>query len=197
MRTAVRTHRVLHRLVFLYRRFGQLLPECQNLPQRLLRIFHQLRYSLFIKGIRFHPILRKPLFHLLNGIWVLQSCQFLHCRRQFRLGTPVYGNRIPDHLHIHTDAPVIYLLVLPVFLPHKIRHRVSGKPLLYLHLRLHITQVIGFEPLPLLPVMPRQVPRPAAVCLGRLARDTEIPDQVFPLRQLLLLQPKHRAYILQ
>ena len=45
--------------------------------------------------------------------------------------------------------------------------------------------------------MLRQVPRPAAVRLGRLARNTEIPDQVFPFGQLLLLQPKHRAHILQ
>ena len=30
---------------------------------------------------------------------------------------------IPDHFHIHPDAPVVDLLVLPVFLPHKIRDR--------------------------------------------------------------------------
>ncbi len=119
---AVRAHRILHRLVFLHGGSGKLLPERQHGLQRLRRILQKPRHRFFVKGVRLHPVLRKPLFHLLHGVWVLQFRQLLQSRRQLRLGSPVHGDCVPDHLHVHADAPVVDLLILPVFLPHKFRH---------------------------------------------------------------------------
>ena len=81
----------------------------------------------------------------------------------------VHSNRLSDHSHVHTNPTVVYLLVLAVFLPNKIRHRELRKPLLYLHFRLHVTEVVCLKPLPFLHIVSRQIPCPASVCFGRLA----------------------------
>ena len=197
MRPVILTDRILHSGVFLHRRLGKLLPQGQHLPQKFRCGFQKFRHRFFIKGIRLHSVLRKPLLHLLYRIRIFQIGQLLHCIGQLFTGFVIHCNRLPHQLHIHADAPVIDLLILPVFLPHEIRHREFGEPLLNLHLRLHIPKVIRLEPFPFLCVMLRQVSRPAAVYFRGLTGNAEIPDQVFALGQLLLFQSKRRTHALQ
>ena len=197
MRTAVCADCVLHRRVFLHAALGELLPEGENLPERPRRGLKQFRHCLFPQGVRFQPVVCQPLFHLLYGIRVFQFRQFPHSGGQPFTGTGIHGDGLPDQFHIHADSPVIDLLVEMVFFPDGIRYRKIGEPFLYLHFRLHIPEVICLEPFPFLRVMLRQVPHPASVCFGRSAGDTEIADQVFALRQLLLLQPQHYAHAFQ
>ena len=197
MGPAVGADRVLHCRVFLHAALSELLPEGENLPERPRRGLKQFRHCLFPQGVRFQPVVCQPLFHLLYGIRVFQFRQFPHSGGQPFTGTGIHGDGLPDQFHIHADSPVIDLLVEMVFFPDGIRYRKIGEPFLYLHFRLHIPEVICLEPFPFLRVMLRQVPHPASVCFGRSAGDTEIADQVFALRQLLLLQPQHYAHAFQ
>ena len=114
------------------------------------RSFQKLRYSLFAKGIGLHAVIRKPLFHLLYRVGIIQRGQFFHRLGQFRTGAPIHLNGLPHQFHIQTHAAVVDLLVEMVFLPDAVRHRIFGEPRLNGHLCLHIADVVSLERQPLI-----------------------------------------------
>ena len=70
--TTVRAGSVFHRLIFLYRGFRKLLTEFQHLRKLLRSGFQYRRDFLFSKAVHLQAVLREPLFHLLNGIRVIE-----------------------------------------------------------------------------------------------------------------------------
>ena len=99
--------------------------------------------------------------------------------------------------NIQPDSAIIDFLINVVFIPHELRHGELRELLLYAHLRLNITKVVGFEERPFLRGILRAVASSAAVALGRSARRAEILDEFLTLGQLLLVEVQNRADTLQ
>ena len=76
-------------------------------------------------------------------------------------------------------------------IPYRIWHRILPQPLLNAHFSFHVAQVVGFEGRPFVGRISGQMP------LSILARHTEIFDEVFAFRELLLIQPQRKTRILQ
>ena len=155
--TTIGAHGGLHRLILFHRGFGKLLPKGQHRLQLLRCGFQHFRHSLFAKGVGLHAVVRKPLFHLLHGVWIVQRGQFLHRLRQLGAGSAVHLNRLPYKLHIQRNTTVVDFLVDVIFVPYAVRHRIFGKPSLYGHFGLHIADVIFLERQPLIRSVCRKV----------------------------------------
>ena len=93
-----------------------------------------------------------------------------------------------DQLLIHHDAPVIDPLVHAVEFLLPVRYRKLRKFIPDLFFHIHVTDAVCLEQFPLLRCIRRKIPCPAPVCLGRLARHTEIADEVFAFRHLFLIK---------
>ena len=135
----------------------------------------------------------QPCFHLCDGVGVLQRCERLHFFHQLCPGQRVKLDGVFDNLHVQPDAAVIDLLIQMVFVPDKLRHRESGQLSLNGDFRIHVPQIVCLEHRPPVRRIGRAVARPAVVRFSRFARLTEILDQVFAGRQLLLFQLEYSA----
>ena len=69
-----RHRRPLHRLIFLYGGFGKLSSELQNGLKMWWSGFDKLCYHLLSKTVSFETVVREPLFHLLDGVWIIKCC---------------------------------------------------------------------------------------------------------------------------
>ena len=187
----------LHRLILFHAGFRKLLAQGQHLLQLWRRGFQKLRHCFFTQGIGLHAVIRKPLFHLLYRVGIVQRGQFLHCLCQLRAGAPVHLNGLPHQFHIQPHAAVVDLLVEMVFLPHAVRHGIFGEPCLDGHLRLHIADVVSFERQPLVRRVFGKVAGTLTIGLGWRTGLAEIFNEVFALRQLLFFQSQHSAGSLQ
>ena len=76
--SAVRTHSVLHCLVFLDRGFGKLLTENKGISEFRRRGLQHFVYCLFAEGIRFQTIVGKPRPHLCYRVGVFQFGDAAH-----------------------------------------------------------------------------------------------------------------------
>lgn len=123
--------------------------------------------------------------------------------RSFRAGHQAFpalgiqGHRLSGQFQINGDTPIVDFLVQMVFLPHFFWHRVLLQPLLDGHFHFHVSFVVAFEQIPFLRSMLGKVPCPAAVGLGFLAGNAEIPDQLPPFLHLLIVQLQHSPYPFQ
>ena len=193
-----RADRVLHCRVFLHAALSELLPEGENLPSGPGAVLSNSCHCLFSQGVRFQPVVCQPLFHhLLYGIGFSSSVssRIAAVSRSRERASMAMACRTSS---ISTPIPRSLISWSRWYSSQMVSGTGKLESLfLYLHFRLHIPEVICLEPFPFLRVMLRQVPHPASVCFGRSAGDTEIADQVFALRQLLLLQPQHYAHAFQ
>ena len=80
---AVVTDRALHRLIFLDGGFGKLLSEFQNGLKFWRSGFDKLCHDFLSKAVGFEPVVGEPLFHLLDGVWIIKCCHIFHGSSQF------------------------------------------------------------------------------------------------------------------
>ena len=81
--SAIITDRPLHRLIFLDGGFGKLLSEFQNSLKFGWSSFDKLCYDLLSKAVGFEAVVREPLLHLLDGVWIIKCCHIFHGSSQF------------------------------------------------------------------------------------------------------------------
>ena len=80
---AVITDRTLHRLILLDGGFGKPLSEFQNGLKFGWSGFDKLCHDFLSKAVSFEPVIGKPLFHLLDGVWIIKCCHIFHGSSQF------------------------------------------------------------------------------------------------------------------
>ena len=186
-----------HYLILFNAGFRKLLAQGQYLLQLRRCCLQKLGYSLFAQGIGLQAVIRKPLFHLLYRVGIVQRGQFFHRLGQLRARAPVHLNGLPHQFHIQTHASVVDLLVEMVFLPDAVRYGVFGEPCLDGHLRLHIADVVSLERQPFICGVLRQITGALTVGLSWRTGLAEIFDEVFAFGQLLLFQSENSPDSLQ
>ena len=187
--TSVSADSVLHCLIFLHTAFGKLLTEDKSILYRLfIRCFDKLLHGFLVQGFRFHSVIGEPFLHLLHAVRIIKIGDSLHSDGQFFAGAFIKGDGVFHHGHIEGNAPVVDFLIEMIFIPYLFRDGVFCKAFLYRHFHFHVPAVVFLEADPFFAVMLWKVPGASAVCLCRLARGTEIPDQIFAFLQLLILQ---------
>ena len=189
--TPIGADRRFHSLILFDGALRQLLPEHEHRPQWFRGGLEQFAYLLFIERFCFQSVIGKPVLHLLHGVRVFQHGQLLQLGGQLLAGLRIDGDGIAHQRHVNSDAPVVNLLVEVILLPHLVRHRKVAQTFLYSQLSFYIAQVVGFEGRPFFRGIRRHVP------CAILARNTEILDEVFAFRELLLIQPQRKTRILQ
>ena len=182
---------LFHRLILFDRRFGQLLPEKENLLQLCRSGLEHFSDFLLAERIHLQTVVRKPLFHLLHGVGIVQSGQLLHGSSEIRTGAGVHSDGLMHQLHIKGDASVVDFLIEVVLLPDCFRHRELGELFLNGHLDLDITDVVPFEGVPLVGSVFRQVAGSTAIGLCRRTGLAEILDELFAFGQLLLSEAQN------
>ncbi|MPN50052.1 hypothetical protein SDC9_197678 [bioreactor metagenome] len=84
-----------------------------------------------------------------------------------------------------------------MLLPDAVRNRKLAEPFLDGHLSFHIADVVHLESGPFVRRMLRKISGALTVCCCWCAGLAKVPDELFALRQLLLLQLQHGTYSLQ
>ena len=102
-----------------------------------------------------------------------------------------------DQFTVNHDSTVIDSLVHAVKLLFPVWYREFRQLVSDLFFYIHVTDAVCLEQLPLLRSIGRKVSCPAPVCLGRLARHTEISDEVFAFRHFLLIKIQCFAHAFQ
>ena len=189
--TPIGADRRFHSLILFDGALRQLLPENKHRPQWFRGGLEQLRDLLFTERFCFQSVIGKPVLHLLHGVRVIQHGELFQLGSQFLARAFVDGNGAAHQSHVHGEAPVVDLLVEVILIPYRIWHRILPQPLLNAHFSFHVAQVVGFEGRPFVGRISGQMP------LSVLARNTEILDEVFAFRELLLIQPQCGSSILQ
>ena len=182
---------LFHRLILLDGRFGQLLPEKENLLELCRSGFEHFSDFLLSKGIHLQPVVRKPLLHLLYGVGVIQGGQFLHSSSELCTGAGVHSYGLMHQLHIEGDTSVVNFLIEVILLPDHFRHRKLGELFLNGHLDLDITDVVPFEGSPLVRSVFRQVAGSTTIGLCRRTGLAEILDELFAFGQFLLSEAQN------
>ena len=84
---AVSADRILHGLILLHRGFGKLQAELQRFynvtVSVTVRVLDKLSDILLSEGIHLHTMIREPLLHLNNAVWVIKICDILHGQHEF------------------------------------------------------------------------------------------------------------------
>ena len=194
---AIVTNCPFHRLIFFYGGLGKLLTEFQNGLKLRRCSFDKLCHDFLSETVSFETVALEPLFHLLDGVWIVESRHILHGSRQLRAGAGVHFDGFLHQIHVETDTTVVDFLIDVVFIPDIIRHRKFGKPILDADFGLHIADVVFFEGFPLIRRMERAVPCSTAVCFRWSTGYGEVFDQVFALCELLFLKTEDSTYAFQ
>ena len=93
-----------------------------------------------------------------------------------------------DQFTVNHDSTVVDPLVHAVKLLFPVCYREFRQLISDLFFHIHVTDAVCLEQLPFLRSIRWKVSYPAPVCLGRLARHTEIADEVFSFRHFLLIK---------
>ncbi len=98
--TTISADRVFHCLILSDGGFCQLLAQEQNICKLRWCLFQKFIHSLFIKTVRFHTVIGKPLLHLLDAVGIFQSGHVLYGGGQLLTGQRIHFNGLRHQLHI-------------------------------------------------------------------------------------------------
>ena len=189
--TAISADRVFHCLIFSDGGLCQLLAQEQNICKLRWCLFQKLVHSLFIKAVRLHTVVGKPLLHLLDAVGIFQSGHVFHGGGQLLSGQRVHFNGLCHQLHIQTHTGVVDFLTLVILIPDRLRYRELCQALLDTHFCFHISKIVFFEGVPLVRCMEGSISGALVVGFRRSARLAEILDEVFAFSKLLLLKAQN------
>ena len=121
--------------------------------------------AFFIEAVHLHTTISKPPFDLSRGVGVIQPSQFVGSGGDGFLVLGIAEDCVCHQFTVDQNATVVDLLVHLVE-PHlTFGNRVVPQLVADLTLRIHISDTIGFEPLPLFRLVRREVSGSAAVGL--------------------------------
>ena len=172
---------------------GELRAESHELPGGVTgKRGHHVSHHLFIEGRELLAFLiRQPGLHLRDAFGILQPGQSHGFGGKLLLVALIHSHGELGHPAVNTDAPFVDPGVQApetalLGRRHPVLQGVEDGAL-----DLHVPLAVGFEGVPFLRGMLREVPGPPIVGLGRLAGLAEIADQglTFPHLGLVLREP--------
>ena len=83
----------------------------------------------------------------------MQTKDILDRCSQFISGLRIHLDRVFHQFHVQRDASVVDFLILMVLIPYLLRYRIVPQSVLDRHFSFHVTDVVGLEGIPFLPVV--------------------------------------------
>ena len=197
MASAITAHGTLYGFILLYRGFCHEQTKLKDFQHLAVRIGNHGFDRLFIEAVHLHTTVSKPPFDLSRGVGVIQPSQFIGSGGDGFLVLGIAEDCVCHQFTVNQNATVVDLLVHLVE-PHlTFGNWVVPQLVADLTLRIHISDTVGFEPLPLFRLVGREVSGSAAVGLGRLTWHGEEADKVCTFLQLLSLNVQHLTNAVQ